>query len=94
MGLKMAERLHPDIVLLDLILPKMSGFDFLRDIKAMPHLKDIPVVVLSNLDDQTDKERALELGAADYFVKANTDLSMLTKKILAIQMNAHAKTVA
>ena len=57
-GLKMAERLHPDVILLDLILSKMSGFDFLKYIKSMSPLKDIPVVVLSNLGDESDKEKA------------------------------------
>lgn len=80
-GLKMAERTKPDIILLDLLLPKMSGFDFLKYIKADPALKDIPVLVLSNLGDQESISKAKGLGAFDYFVKSNTDLSMLKDKI-------------
>ena len=93
-GLKMAERLHPDVILLDLILPKMSGFDFLKDIKSMSPLQSIPIVVLSNLGDESDKEKAATLGASDYFVKADTDLSLLKDKISALLQNADEKTVA
>lgn len=80
-ALKMAERLQPDLVLLDLLLPKMNGFDVLKNLKSNSKLKDIPVIVLSNLGDQTDIERAKNLGALDYYVKANTELSSLEEKI-------------
>ncbi|MDP2630769.1 MAG: response regulator [Candidatus Uhrbacteria bacterium] len=93
-GLKMAQRLNPDVILLDLILPKMSGFEFLKDIKSMSPLKDIPIVVLSNLGDESDKEKAATLGAADYFVKADTDLSLLKDKISTLLKNTDEKTMA
>jgi len=80
-ALKMAERLNPNLILLDLLLPKINGFDVLKDLKANPTLKDIPVIVLSNLGDNSDIERAKNLGASDYFVKANTNLSDLENKI-------------
>lgn len=83
-GLKMAGRVKPDIILLDLLLPKMNGFDFLRYIKADPALKNIPVVVLSNLGDQDSIAKAKGLGALDYFVKSGTDLSDLREKIAKI----------
>lgn len=86
-GLKMAERLEPDVLLLDLLMPKMNGFDVLKNIKANPKLKNIPVIILSNLGDTTDIERAMALGAQEYFVKASTDLAVLenkVKKILSI----------
>ena len=56
-AVKMAQRLKPDIVLLDLLLPKMDGFDVLKIFKADPALKDIPIIVLSNLGDREDEER-------------------------------------
>ena len=71
----------PDIILLDLLLPKLNGFDFLKDIKANPELASIPVVVLSNLGDKADIDRAKGLGALDYFIKADTDLKVLAEKI-------------
>jgi len=84
-ALSMARRIVPDLILLDLILPKMHGFDVLRDVKADPKIKDIPVVVLSNLGDRTDIDRAKDLGAADYFVKARTDLSVLAEQLKRIR---------
>ena len=83
-GLKMAGRLKPDIVLLDLLLPKMNGFDFLKYFKADATLKDIPVVVLSNLGDQENIDRAKDLGAIDYFVKSGTNLDELKDKLVEI----------
>jgi len=80
-ALNMTERLNPDIVLLDILMPKMNGFDYLRSIKSSPKLKDIPVIVLSNLGDKDDIEKAKALGAEDYFVKSNTDLSILFDKV-------------
>jgi len=76
-ALKMAQRMKPDIILLDLLLPKMNGFDFLKYAKADPALKSIPVIVLSNLGDSDNIAKAKELGALDYFVKSNTDLVKL-----------------
>lgn len=83
-ALKMAQRLNPNLILLDLLLPKLNGFEVLKNIKANPALKEIPVIVLSNLGDDSDIERAKTLGAADYFVKANTNLSDLENKIKEI----------
>lgn len=80
-AVQMAQRLKPDLILLDLILPKLSGFDVLKAIKADPALKNIPVLVLSNLGDDADVVKAKAGGAADYFVKADTDLSVLEKKV-------------
>ena len=83
-ALKMAGRLKPDIILLDLLLPKMNGFDFLKYAKADPALKNIPVVVLSNLGDQDNIAKAKDFGALDYFVKSGTNLSNLKDKIAKI----------
>jgi DNA-binding response OmpR family regulator len=79
-GLKMAQRLNPDIIILDLLLPKMSGLDVLKYLKSNPLTRDIPVIILSNLGDESDVEQAKSLGAIDYFIKAETDLSDLVKK--------------
>ncbi|MCX6715383.1 MAG: response regulator [Candidatus Uhrbacteria bacterium] len=79
-ALTMTQRMKPDLVLLDLVLPKMSGFDYLKDMKADPATKAIPVIVLSNLGVQDNKEKAMGLGAIDYFVKSDTDLSALVQK--------------
>lgn len=80
-GLRMAESEKPDLILLDLILPKMNGFDVLKRLKDSAGLKDIPVIVLTNLEGTGDVEKALELGATTYLVKANYTLEEVIQKI-------------
>ena len=70
----------PGLILLDLLLPKKNGFDVLRDLKANPELKHIPVVVLSNLGEDADIKRALELGADDYFVKSQHPIQEVVER--------------
>lgn len=86
-ALKMTERMKPNIVLLDLLMPKMNGFDYLRAAKSNAELKNIPVIVLSNLGDKDDIEKAKNLGALDYFIKSDTDLSVLFEKVKKILGN-------
>lgn len=71
----------PDIILLDLIMPKKDGFETLKDLKSNPKLKDIPVIVSSNLGQKEDIDKALALGAKDYFVKSDISLGDLLEKI-------------
>ena len=80
-GLDLIKKEKPDFVLLDLVLPKMSGFDVLEAVKKIPELKKIPVIILSNLGQDEDRQKGLKLGAADYYVKSSTDLEQLTQKI-------------
>ncbi len=80
-GLELAKSAKPDLILLDLILPKLDGFGVLKALKTEEKLRDIPVIILTNLEDMTDVEKALELGASTYLVKANYDLDELVNKI-------------
>ena len=80
-GLKLAQSKKPDLILLDLILPKIHGFDVLKKIKDNPETKEIPVIVLTNLESIEDIKKAIELGATTYLVKANYSLEELTIKI-------------
>ena len=80
-ALSMVERIKPNLILLDLIMPKVDGFDFLRRIKAIPALKDIPIIVLSNLGDETDISKAKALGAVDYFVKTQHSVYEVIEKV-------------
>lgn len=73
-ALEKLKTITPDVILLDIILPKIDGFAVLEKIKEDLRIKDIPVIVLSNLGQDTDIKRALELGAADYFIKAQHSL--------------------
>lgn len=76
------KKFQPDVVLLDLILPKKSGFEVLQELKADPELKPIPVVVvLSNLGQDEDIKRALQLGAEDYIVKTQHPINEVIEKV-------------
>jgi DNA-binding response OmpR family regulator len=71
----------PDIILLDIILPKRSGFLVLENIKKDPELKKVPVLIISNLGQEEDVKKGLSLGAIEYFVKAKVSLDDVVKKI-------------
>ncbi len=80
-GLKQALEVKPRIILLDIILPKMSGFDVLQDLKKDPKTKDIPVILLTNLGQREDVKKGLDLGAVDYLIKAHFMPSEVVEKI-------------
>jgi DNA-binding response OmpR family regulator len=71
----------PDLVLLDLIMPKIQGFEVLERLKADAATAPIPVIVLSNLGQEGDRERALRVGARDYLVKADLSLAELSAAV-------------
>lgn len=66
-------------ILLDLIMPNLDGFAFLEQMK-----KKSPVIILSNLGQDEDKQRAKELGAVEYFVKSNTPITEIIKKVKTV----------
>ena len=80
-GLELIKKEKPDLILLDLILPKKDGFTVLKEIKEDENLKDIPVIVLTNLEGMGDVEKAMSLGATTYLVKANYELDDVVAKI-------------
>jgi len=80
-GLKKAKDQDPNLILLDLILPKKDGFEVLKELKADEKMKDIPVIVLTNLEGIGDVEKALSLGAKTYLVKANYELDDVLKMV-------------
>ena len=71
----------PDLVLLDIILPKKTGFGFLEDLQKDPNLKSIPIMIVSQLGQPEDIEKGINLGAIEYFVKAKVSLDELVSKI-------------
>ncbi len=71
----------PDIVLLDLMLPKKDGFGVLEDIKKNPELANIPIIVLSNLGQKSDQDRTLALGAKEYLVKVDNPIQDVIDKV-------------
>lgn len=81
-GIEALKKEKPDIVLLDIMMPKMNGIETLKAIKADPAYKNLPVIMLTNLGDRPDDvENCKKLGAADYLVKANVSLPQLVEKI-------------
>ena len=71
----------PNLILLDVMMPKMSGFDLLRKVKADEGLKNIPVILLTNLAGQQDAEKGLELGAVLYLVKSQYNPKQVIEKV-------------
>ncbi|MCX6731804.1 MAG: response regulator [Candidatus Parcubacteria bacterium] len=83
-GLKLAEETTPDLILLDLILPRKNGFEVLKELKNNPRLSNIPVIILTNVGGAQDVEKALSLGASAYLEKANCFLDDIFEKIKEI----------
>ncbi len=73
---------QPDIILLDLILPKKSGFEVMETIRQDPQLRNAPIIIISNLGQPEDMQKGQELGAVEYFVKAKTSIDDLVKNVL------------
>lgn len=72
---------RPDLVLLDILLPKMNGFEVLEKVKADESLKNIPVMILSNLWQKDDIAKGMKLGATDYLIKVNFASGEIIEKI-------------
>ncbi len=84
-ALKKLKEKTPQLILLDLVLPGIDGFDVLKHIKKNPLTKDIPVIILSNLGQQEEVEKGIRLGADDYLIKAHftpDEIIEKSKKIL------------
>ncbi len=84
----------PDLVLLDLIMPMMSGIEVLEHSQADARLREIPVLVLSNLGQDEDIRRCIELGACDYLIKNDARPADIADKIRRILAASAAKTVS
>ena len=73
-----------DLITLDLVLPKIDGFTFLKILKADKKTKKIPVLVLSNLGDDLSIKKAKEIGAKNYYIKTETHLDVLCEQVLKL----------
>jgi len=80
-GLQKAEEESPDLIFLDLRIPKISGLDLLSMLRNNPKTKDIPVVILSNYDDEATISKGLELGAREYIIKSRITPKDLPTKV-------------
>lgn len=80
-GLNRLSAEEPDLLILDLVLPGKNGFDVLKEIKDNPETKNIPVIILTNLGQESDIKRGLDLGAAAYLVKTEFSVNQLAEKV-------------
>jgi len=71
----------PDLVLLDLVMPVKNGFEVLEELRIDGELSEIPVVILSNLGQESDIKKGKELGAVDYLIKANFSMKEVIEKV-------------
>jgi len=80
-ALKMLKTEVPSLIILDLIMPKINGFEVLQTISVSPQLDKVPVVILSNLAQDSDIQKAHDLGAKEYFIKVKVSIDDLVGRI-------------
>ena len=80
-GIKAVGEEKPDLVLLDLVLPGIDGFEVLARMKGDPETAQVPVIILSNLGQKDDIEKGLKMGAVDYLIKAHFTPAEIIEKI-------------
>ncbi len=83
-ALEMAKKEKIDLVLLDLLIPRLDGFEVIRQLRSGNYAKDIKIIVSSNLSEKLNRDRAFELGANDFIIKAQFTPSQLVEKIKKI----------
>ena len=83
-GIRLAKEKKPDLIIVDLVLPKRNGFEVIEDLKEDEGTKDIPIIVLTNLEDLKGIQRAIDLGATTYLVKSNYRLEEVVEKIKGV----------
>jgi len=89
-GLQKVKTFQPDIVLTDLMMPQVDGFQVLDALKADPQFANIPVVVLTNLSTSDDAQKVIQKGAAAIMVKSNSEPNEIVEKVTAILAAAQA----
>ena len=80
-GLRSLKRKKPDLILLDIRMPKMGGLEMLKEVRKKYDKKELPVIILTNYDEKENVSRSLELGAEIFLVKANYSLDDIMEKI-------------
>lgn len=80
-GLDKARSVDPDLIILDMVMPKKNGFEVLTELQSDPATAHVPVIILSNLGQQADRQKGLDLGAVDYLVKDSTTLGVIMTTI-------------
>lgn len=80
-GLEVALKEHPDLILLDIIMPKMDGISMIKELQEDEWGKDVPIIILTNLSDGEKVAEALERGVQDFLVKSDWNLSDVVKRV-------------
>jgi DNA-binding response OmpR family regulator len=80
-GIEAARTQKPDLIFLDILMPKMNGLDVLKELKTNAALVNTPIIILTNLPEESARQKAKELGAAEYLVKSNSPLELLIEKV-------------
>jgi len=86
-GLSYAQATLPDVILLDLMLPKLSGFDLLKTLRAQKETQNIPVMIFSALAEASDRKKAAELGVTEYSMKAFNTPKQVVSRVRALLAN-------
>lgn len=81
-GLEKMRKIKPDLILLDIIMPRMGGFEVMEEMQKSPELKEIPVVVISNSGQPVELDRAIKLGAKDWLIKTEFDPQEVLDKVI------------
>ena len=87
-ALETARKVNPDVIFLDIVMPGKNGYEFLKELRGELQFKDTPVIILSNLTNQDNNERAKGLNVSAYLVKADFALNDLVQKVSDILANA------
>ncbi len=80
-ALKFLKNQKPDLILLDIILPKISGFELMEKLKSAPEIQKAPIIIISNLGQEKDVTKGYSLGAIEYFIKAQVSIEELVSQI-------------
>ena len=91
-GLHKVSAEKPDLIILDLLLPRKNGFEILSELKLNPETKDIPVVILTNLGQESDRRKGMELGASAYLVKTDFSVNQLPEIVREQLLKAKKKS--
>lgn len=80
-GLKAALKIKPDLILLDIIMPKMDGVTVLKKLQQDSYAKNIPVIMLTNLNDEIEVMKSVKSGKYDFLIKSNYDINKVVAKV-------------
>ena len=90
-GISMAISLHPDVVLLDVMMPKMNGFEVCRRIRSMPDIAEAPIILITSLDDHESRIQGLRAGADDFVTKPYNSMELFARLQTILRLNRYRR---